>query len=161
SLRHFVDENGDAANGSGAAYVEAQWKPVPAIATVLIAQYDQVFAAPDAPRLYLGEESGLLGYPNFYYAGHRRFLASAEQRLFPHWEFGTVVPALAVFVNAGNAWDAGAPRPGDLHYAAGVGLRLGATRSVQKVVNHVNLTWPLGERNLAGPVFGVRASKSL
>lgn len=161
SVRHFVDENGAAANGSGAAYAEVQWKPVPAIATVLIGQYDQTFAAPHAQKLYLGEESGLLGYPNFYYAGSRRFLASAEQRFFPPLEFGTVVPALAVFVNAGNAWDEGALRPGDLHYAAGVGLRLGATRSVQKVVNHVNLTWPLGEKNLTGPVFGVRASKSL
>src|SRR5690606_3067421 len=112
--------------------------------------------------LYLGEESGLLGYPNFYYAGHARLLYSAEQRFFPPWEFGTFVPALAVFLNAGNTWDRGeTARWRDLHYAAGFGLRLGATRSVQKVVNHANLTWPLGEKNLSGPVFGVRASKSL
>jgi hypothetical protein len=32
---------------------------------------------------------------------------------------------------------------------------------VQKVVNHINLTWPLGEKNLTGPVLGLRASKSL
>jgi hypothetical protein len=161
SLRHFVSSSGEVANGSGTGYAETQWKPIPLLATVMIAQYDRLFANPDGQKLYLGEESGLLGYPNFYYAGRNRFLASAEQRFFPPYEFGTVVPALAVFVNAGNAWDEEPLRVRDLHFAAGVGLRLGATRSVQKVVNHINLTWPLGEKNLSGPVLGLRASKSL
>jgi outer membrane protein assembly factor BamA len=161
SLRHFLSGSGEPENGSTSAYAEGQWKPFPPLATVLIAQYDRTFANPDGQKLYLGEESGLLGYPNFYYAGYARFLASAEQRFFPPWEFGTVVPALAVFLNAGNAWDGDAVRLHDLHLAAGVGLRLGATRSVQKVVNHINLTWPLGEKNLTGPVLGLRASKSL
>jgi hypothetical protein len=43
----------------------------------------------------------------------------------------------------------------------GVGLRLGATRSTQKVVNHVNLTFPLGEKSLGAVLFGIRATKSL
>ena len=161
SLRHFVNGTGAVENGSATGSIETQWKPLPLIASVLIAQYDQIFASPQAQRLYLGEESGLLGYPNFYYAGRKRILASAEQRIFPPWEFATVAPALAAFVNAGNAWDDGNLRAGDLHYAAGIGLRLGATRSVQKVVNHINLTWPVGEKNVHGPVFGLRAAKSL
>jgi hypothetical protein len=161
SLQHFVTPTGEIENGLTSGSIEGQWKPVPMLATVMIAQYDRIFANPDASKLYLGEESGLLGYPNFYYAGFSKFLASAEQRFFPPWEFGTVVPALAVFVNAGNAWNGDVLRVQDLHYAAGVGLRLGATRSVQKVVNHINLTWPLGEKNLTGPVFGLRAAKSL
>jgi len=162
SLSHFTDASGSLRNGLTSGSIEAQWKPVPLLATVVTAQHDRVFANPDGQKLSLGEESGLLGYPNFYYAGDNRLLASVEQRFFPPLEFVTVAPALAVFVNAGNAWD-GSPLPkaGDLHYAAGVGLRLGATRSVQKVVNHLNLTWPLGEKNLTGPVFGIRALKSL
>jgi hypothetical protein len=101
-------------------------------------------------------------YPNFYYAGDARLLASAEQRFFPPLEFGTLVPALAAFFIAGDAWDGAGRLPlGGPHYAAGVGLRLGATRSVQKVVNHFNLTWPLGEKHATGPVFGVRAAKNL
>ncbi len=162
SLRHFVTPAGRVDNGATSLYAETQWKPVPLTATVLAAQHDRVFANPDGQKLALGEESGLLGYPNFYYMGDNRFLATAEQRFFPPWEFATLAPALAVFVNAGNAWNGDAlPRAGDLHYAAGIGLRVGATRSVQKVVNHLNLTWPLGEKNLTGPVFGVRAAKSL
>ncbi len=162
SLRHFLTPGGTIDNGATSLFAEAQWKPVPLVATVLTAQHDRVFANPDGQKLALGEESGLLGYPNFYYVGDNRFLATAEQRFFPPWEFATLAPALAVFVNAGNAWNGDVrPQPGDLHYAAGLGLRLGATRSVQKVVNHINLTWPLGEKNLTGPVFGIRAAKSL
>jgi hypothetical protein len=163
SARHFLSAEGEPQNGSVTGSAETQWKPIPITATVLIAQYDRLFANPDGQKLYLGEESGLLGYPNFYYAGRTRVLVSAEQRLFPPWEYATVAPAFAVFLNAGDAWDGSAAphSPRALHYAAGVGVRLGATRSVQKVVNHVNLTWPLGEKNLTGPVFGVRASKSL
>lgn len=162
STRYFTTPAGTVDNGATTLFTETQWKPVPLIATVLTAQHDRRFANPDGQKLMLGEESGLLGYPNLYYAGNNRFLAAVEQRFFPPWEFATVAPALAVFVNAGNAWDGSpVPRPGDLHYAAGVGIRLGATRSVQKVVNHLNLTWPLGEKNLTGPVFGIRAAKSL
>jgi hypothetical protein len=161
SLRHFVTGSGAVENGSVTGLVESQWKPFPLFATVVIAQYERLFANADAQRLYLGEESGLLGYPNFYYAGQSKFLASAEQRFFPPYELVTIAPALAAFVNAGNAWDGDPLRPPQMHYAAGIGLRLGATRSTQKVVNHLNLTWPIGEKNVKGPVFGLRASKSL
>ncbi len=162
SLRHFTTASGASENGAGSGYAELQWKPLPALATVGVAQYDRLFAQAGDRKLYLGEESGLLGYPNFYYAGDRRLLASLEQRFFPPWEFGTIVPALAAFVIAGDAWDGdGAFPPRGLHYSAGIGVRLGATRSVQKVVNHINLTWPIGEKHAAGPVFGVRAAKNL
>jgi hypothetical protein len=49
----------------------------------------------------------------------------------------------------------------DLHYGVGLGLRLGATRSTQKVVNHINVVWPIGEKNLDSWSWGIRASKSL
>jgi hypothetical protein len=162
TLKHFLTEEGDPDHGSMSTYVEGQWKPIPVLATVVVGQYSHLFAQPAGERLYLGEESGLLGFPNFYYGGKARFLATAEQRFFPPWEFGTVAPALALFFNAGNTYDSYRQVDlGDLHYAVGVGLRLGATRSTQKVVNHFNLALPLGEKNVSGLVFGVRAAKSL
>ena len=104
----------------------------------------------------------MIGFPNFYYSGRAKVLVFAEQRFFPPFEFGTVVPAFAVFVNGGNTYRSqSAVDLSDMHYALGVGLRLGATRSVQKVVNHVNVVWPLGEKNLSGWSWGIRASKSL
>src|SRR5690606_36306079 len=69
SLRHFTTASGASENGSGSAYAEVQWKPLPALATVGVAQYDRLFAQAGDRKLYLGEESGMLGYPNFYYAG--------------------------------------------------------------------------------------------
>jgi hypothetical protein len=162
TAKHFVTSEGEAQNGTASGYAEAQWKPLPALATVAVGQYDRLFAQTGDRKLYLGEESGLLGYPNFYYSGDSRMLVSLEQRFFPPVEFGTIVPALAAFAIAGDAWDGGAALPpGGPHYAAGIGLRLGATRSVQKVVNHFNLTWPIGEKHASGPVFGVRAAKNL
>src|SRR5690606_36701813 len=83
TLRHFRTGSGEAENGSASAYAELQWKPVPALATVGRAQYDRLFAQAGDRKLYLSEESGLLGYPNFYYAGDKRLLATVEQRFFP------------------------------------------------------------------------------
>jgi outer membrane protein assembly factor BamA len=162
TMKYFVADGSTMDNGTVSGYAEAQWKPIPLFATVFVGQYAHYFAQPAGERLYLGEESGLLGFPNFYYGGQARFLATAEQRFFPPQEFGTIAPALALFLNAGNTYDTYRQVDlSDLHYAVGVGLRLGATRSTQKVVNHINLTLPLGEKNLSGVVFGIRAAKSL
>ncbi|HAO99134.1 MAG TPA: hypothetical protein DCQ83_03720 [Fibrobacteres bacterium] len=161
TLRNFISPQGTN-TGSTSASVEGQWKPIYYLSTVLNAQYDGLFADTTSKRLYLGEESGLIGFPNFYYSGRAKVLVFAEQRFFPPFEFGTVVPAFAVFVNGGNTYRSqSAVDLSDMHYALGVGLRLGATRSVQKVVNHVNVVWPLGEKNLSGWSWGIRASKSL
>ena len=162
SLRYFLSPDSGFDNGSASAYAEAQWKPLYYLSTVFSASYDNIFAATSGQQLYLGEESGLIGFPNFYYSGRARALFSAEQRFFPPFEFGTVVPAFAVFLNGGNTYPAyDAVHLEDMHYAVGIGLRLGATRSVQKVVNHINVVWPIGEQNLSGWSWGIRASKSL
>jgi len=98
--------------------------------------------------------------------GKARVLLTAEQRYFPPFEFGTLVPAFAAFVDAGNTYSAyDSVDVRDLHYSVGIGLRLGASRSVQKVVNHIDVSWPINEKNL-GPwsffkEFSITASKSL
>jgi hypothetical protein len=162
SMNYFVSPEGNFDNGSTSTYAEGQWKPMVYTATVMTAQYDNLFASTASQRLYLGEESGLIGFPNFYYSGKARVLFAAEQRLFPPFEMGTLVPAFAVFLNAGNTYSAyDAVDLNQLHYGIGVGLRLGATRSVQKVVNHINVMWPLGEKNLDSWSWGITASKSL
>ncbi len=162
ALRYFQAADGGLDNGSTSARAEAQWKPLYYLATVMTVEYDNLFAAKSGQQLELGEESGLIGFPNFYYTGKARALFAAEQRFFPPFEFGTFVPAFAVFINGGNTYSTyDAVNLKDMHYAVGVGLRLGATRSVQKVVNHINVVWPLGEKNLSAWSWGIRASKSL
>ncbi len=166
SLQYFLSPDSGFDNGAASAYAEGQWKPVSFLSTVLSGQYDELFAVQPSQQLYLGGESGLNGFPNYYYVGKARVLLTAEQRYFPPFEFGTLVPAFAAFVNAGNTYSAyDSVDVRNLHYAVGIGLRLGASRSVQKVMNHIDLAWPIGERNL-GPwsffkYFSISASKSL
>jgi hypothetical protein len=161
SMHYFAGPSGFD-DGYAAAFGEMQWKPIPFTSTFFATTWNHFFAAEKSQQLLLGEDNGLNGYPSFYYAGQARILFEAEQRFFPPFEVGTVVPALAVFGNAGNTFPGYADFDWDkLHYSVGLGLRLGATKSVQKVVNHVNLSWPLGEKELSGPVFSIRAKKSL
>jgi hypothetical protein len=166
SLQYFVSPDSGFDNGSTTAYAEGQWKPVSSLSTLLSGSYQNLFAVKPSQQLYLGGESGLNGFPDYYYVGHARVLFAAEERYFPPFEFGTLVPAFAAFVDAGNTYSAyDSVDVRDLHYAVGVGLRLGASRSVQKVVNHIDLSWPIGERNL-GPwsffkYFSISASKTL
>jgi hypothetical protein len=156
-------KNGDQAyDGLVSGLVDGQVKWHARTSTAMSGSYSHLFATEDSRQLVLGEESGLIGFPNFFYSGKAKVLLSLEQRYFPPFEFGTLVPALAVFTTAGNAWRSRADVDmADLHYSVGFGLRLGATRSVQKVVNHLNVVWPLGEKHMTGPSFGIRATQSL
>jgi len=163
SLHYFVSPNGFD-DGYASAFGEMQWKPVYLTSSFLAVTWNHFFASERSQQVLLGEDNGLNGYPSFYFAGQARILIEAEQRLFPPFEIGTVVPALAVFANAGNTFPAYADFDWDkLHYSVGLGLRLGASKSTQKVVNHVNLSWPIGEKELSSPwpVFSIRAKKSL
>lgn len=161
-LKYFVSPGGDFDNGYGNLGGELQWKPVPALSTSLSASFGSYFAAEATHQALLGEETGLNGYPNAYYAGQAFLLFDAEQRWFPPLEFGTLVPALALFGNAGNTYphfdDVDA---GDLHYSVGLGLRLGLTKTVQKLVYHLNLSLPVDEERLDGPTFSFRVKQNL
>jgi len=149
-------------DGTVSGNVETQFKEVWWTSSLFSAGYAHLFATADSRNYTLGEENGLNGYPNFFYTGKARLLFAAEQRFFPAFEILTIVPALAVYFNAGNTYDSYRRVDlGDMHYAVGVGLRAGFSRSVQKVVNHVNLSFPLGEDNISGFVFSVKASKGL
>jgi hypothetical protein len=162
SLRYFVSQKGAFDDGYASGVGEIQWKPVSLTSSYFSVAWTNYFASEQAQQLLLGEDNGLNGYPNYYYAGQSRILLEAEQRFFPSLEIGTLVPAFALFANAGNTFPGYSKfDPDKLHYALGFGLRLGASRSVQKVINHINLSWPVGEDYLSGPVFSIRAKKSL
>lgn len=162
SVKYFISPRGDFDNGSADISGDLQWKPVPAVSTTLSAVYGGLFAAEGTQQLLLGEDSGLNGYPNAYYAGQARVLVEAEQRYFPGFEFGTLVPAVALFGNAGNTFPhADQVDLADLHYAVGIGLRLALTKTVQKLVWHINLSQPVGEEYLEGPRFSFRVKLGL
>src|SRR5690606_35076970 len=104
SLRYFVSGEGEFDDGYGSLFGEMQWKPAPFTSSFFSASWAHLFASEKSQQLLLGEDNGLNGYPSFYYAGQARLLVEAEQRFFPPFEIGTLVPALAVFANAGNTF---------------------------------------------------------
>ena len=95
-------------------------------------------------QFYLDGNSIFPGFPLHYLAGANTFAFKAEQRYFPGFEILTQIPSFTTFITAGEATDRlHAFEPRDLLYMAGIGLRVSSSKSVQGVVNHVNLSWPL------------------
>jgi hypothetical protein len=99
----------------------------------------------DHPVL-LGGDSGLRGYPLRYQAGSSSSLITFEERFFSNWfPFRLFHIGAAVFFDAGRTW-------GDAGYGetnlgwlkdAGVGLRIGSTRSGLGNVLHIDLAFPM------------------
>jgi len=95
-------------------------------------------------QLYLDGYNIFPGFPSHYLVGENTFAFKAEQRFFPGFEFLTQIPSFTVFLTAGQATDElRAFEPRDLIYMAGIGLRASSSKSVQGIVSHVNLSWPL------------------
>ena len=125
------------------------FKPDLKWSSVLSAQIDSrqktggKFSVPNH-QLYLDGYNIFPGFPSYYLAGENTFAFKAEQRYFPDFEFLTQVPSFAVFLTAGQATDRlGEFEPRDLIYMAGIGLRGSSSKSVQGIVSHINLSWPL------------------
>lgn len=158
----FLGNGGRLADGRLDAWGEAAFREGPLTASWLSVSWANLVGAAEAEQLTLGDVDGLSGFASHAFAGQARVLLSAEQRFFPDWEWLTMVPAFAAFANAGNAFPSWRDAdPGDLHASLGFGLRLGRSKSTQKVVQHINVNFPLGERFLPGAVVTVLAKKSL
>lgn len=110
-------------------------------------------APDDDHQLDVGGDTGLRGYPLRYQAGDRKFLVTVEQRYFSTWyPFRLFRVGGAVFADAGRAWGGtrtGVPDPGLLR-DAGIGLRIGLTRSGLGNVIHVDVAFPFdGDPSIA------------
>ena len=95
-------------------------------------------------QFYLDGNSIFPGFPLRYLAGPNTFAFKVEQRYFSGFEILTQIPSFAAFLTAGEATDRlRAFEPRDLLYMAGIGLRVSSSKSVQGIVNHINLSWPI------------------
>ena len=94
----------------------------------------------------VGGDSGLKGYPARFQNGERAFTLSAERRVYFNvylWQlfkFG-----FAMFAEAGSAWDNG-ENPVWLS-DVGTGLRLVSTRQSSSKVLHIDIAFPLSEKD--------------
>ena len=120
------------------------WRASERFSTALSGLVDGYSRAPLGQQLTLGGIEGLNGLPSFLLAGQGRYLAKLEQRWFPQVEFATMVPVFTGYVNVGQTYASiRAFEPRDLQVMAGIGLRVGMSKSVDGVVNHFNLAWPV------------------
>ncbi|MGC4027546.1 MAG: hypothetical protein QM696_01550 [Steroidobacteraceae bacterium] len=96
-------------------------------------------------QLLLGGDNGLRGYPLRYQGGTDRWLLTLEQRVYTDWyPFRLFNVGAAAFIDMGATHgirDFGTPPLGTLK-DAGVGLRLGNSRSALGNMVHVDLAYP-------------------
>ncbi len=97
-------------------------------------------------ELTVGGSADLRGYPVDYQRGDRRYLLRLEQRyisdvhLFNLLRLGGVI-----YVDFGRAWGAGYPSATHLSNV-GVGLRLGSSKAKVGKVLHLDLAFPLADK---------------
>ncbi len=100
----------------------------------------------DAERqLLLGGDNGLRGYPLRYQAGTSRALFTVEQRYYTDWyPFHLFYVGAAVFFDMGRTWGTDVTGAESLGWLrdAGIGLRLGSSRSSFGNVIHIDLAFP-------------------
>ncbi len=100
-------------------------------------------------RQYLGGDSGLRGYPFRYLNGENKVNITIEQRYFYHWyPLKTFQFSSAVFIDSGAAWD----NNFSSNYVTniGIGLRLVPTRTSSGKVLHLDLAFPIDDRDTVG-----------
>jgi len=143
-LNTFYYDNDEIRDMHSTFFSEYIFKPDLKWSSVLNAQIDSWQNTTFPRQLYLDGNNIFPGSPSNYLAGNNIFAFKAEQRFFPGFEFLTQIPSFTVFLTAGQATDELRNfEPRDLIYMAGIGLRGSSSKSVQGIVSHVNLSWPL------------------
>jgi hypothetical protein len=95
-------------------------------------------------QLLLGGDSGLRGYPLRFLSGDRRLLLTLEQRFFSRREFFRLFHlGAAVFFDAGSAWHEDSLAERETLRDAGIGLRIGSSRSGGGSMIHLDAAFPL------------------
>ncbi len=115
-------------------------------------------------QVLLGGDNGLRGYPLRFEQGDRKMLLNLEQRFYSGRElFHLVYLGGAVFFDAGRAWFLDSPQISTekLLKDAGIGLRIGSSRSARGSVVHLDLAFPLGaDRSIKRAQWLVSTSES-
>lgn len=115
-------------------------------------------------EILLGGDNGLRGYPLRYRNGLGRWTVTLEQRGYTDWyPFRLVHVGAAAFVDVGGTWGNvdGQRSKHDILADAGVGLRLGNSRSALGNVLHIDLAFPLqGDRSIKSMQIIVETKKS-
>jgi len=113
---------------------------------LLNATMETSYNAENFEQFVLGGDSGLKGYPIRYQKGDSKMTIGVEDRIYFSWyplqmlKFGA-----AVFAETGSAWFEG--ESPNFISDAGFGLRVVSTRQAQSKVLHVDIAFPLSEKD--------------
>ncbi len=101
-------------------------------------------------QVVLGGATGLRGFDNRYQTGHARFVVNVEQRYYTDTHVLQLARlGWAFFFDVGRTWDRDFDNGtgGDLSANIGVGLRFASTKAEVGRIVHVDLAFPLTQRN--------------
>ena len=155
---HYYADKGFSDGWLSGAFDLTRKSPNGRSSTSVGATFQSYYADEGNRQIRLGGTTGFYGFPSDWMVGRTAGTAYLEERWHPDFEFGTVVPVFALFGRAGGAWDAmDKVDVSEMEAAVGVGLRLGMSKSVNGVVNHLDVSWPVNG-TLADGFAGARIS---
>ncbi len=130
-LRHHGFAGDEAVeNGRFLSVIYGFWQPAESQTLTWNVGFSALLREPESMRFVLGGDNHLRGYPARFDTGTRVFYANLEHRLFTPVRVAFLGLGAAVFVDAGQAWDAEEPFTlGGTHVGGGAGLRIGNRKS--------------------------------
>ena len=113
-------------------------------------------------QLTLGGSDGFVGFPAGFYAGQARVYGNLEQRWFPDFEILTLAPVVVAFGSVGEtAASIKDIRRKDLIYVLGVGVRFAQTKSITRLINKIDVSFPLNGVRRGDAHYSVTTSYTL
>ena len=162
SYMYFYLDHGKRRDFYGKVSGEYMFHPTNNFSTVFSGLVDLYDDARLGYQLTLGGSDGFVGFPTGYYAGQARVYGCLEQRWFPNFEILTLAPVLVGFGSVGET----APKIMDINrkdliYVLGVGLRLVQTKSITRLVNKIDVSFPINGKRKGDAHYSVTTSYTL
>ena len=141
---------------------EYLFHPSNRFSTALSGMFDLYDDAKLGYRLTLGGANGFVGFPTGFYSGQARVYGNLEQRWFPDIEILTLAPVVVAFGSVGEtAATIKDIRRKDLIYVLGLGVRLAQTKSISRLINKIDVSFPLNGARKAMAHYSVTTTYSL
>ena len=162
SYMKFYLDHGKRHDIYGRVNGEYIFHPSTRFSTALSGQLDMYDDAKLGYQLTLGGSDGFVGFPTGYYSGQARVYGNLEQRWFPDFEILTLAPVIVAFGSVGET----AARVMDINrkdliYVAGFGIRLAQTKSISRLINKIDVSFPLNGKRKGDAHYSVTTSYTL
>ena len=162
SYMNFYLDHGKRHDFYGRVNGEYIFHPSSRFSTALSGQLDVYDDAKLGYQLTLGGADGFVGFPTGFYAGQARVYGNLEQRWFPDFEILTLAPVVVVFGSVGEtAARVMDIKRKDLIYVAGFGIRLAQTKSITRLINKIDVSFPLNGARKGDAHYSVTTSYTL